>query len=94
MDISTWTTGWLYLSATYMVVEVSMALEVTLNYATWWTMMHPSPLGLDEMDSGSDGGMSPPSKEDQMNVDNSIHDGPPPAGGLEVLTMVAPALCK
>jgi len=29
-----------------------------------------------------------------MNVDNPIHDGPPPVGGLEVLAAVSPALSK
>lgn len=29
-----------------------------------------------------------------MNVDNPIHDGPAPVGGLEVLAVVAPSLGK
>lgn len=49
------------------------------------------PLGLEELNSSSDGGGSPPSKEeDTMHMDNLIHDGPPPVGGLNILTTIAP----
>lgn len=57
--------------------------------------MCSSPLGWDEIESGSDVEASLPFKEEnKMDVDNTIHDGPPLAIGLEVLAMVSPDPCK
>lgn len=52
--------------------------------------VHLSLLDIDESDSYGDDEASQPSKDDdQMDVDNSIHDGPPPARGLDVLVVVS-----
>lgn len=71
-----------------------MALGISPDYAGWWMTIHPGPLGLDESDS-DDGGKvaSQPSEEDdQMDVDNPIHNRPPLAGGLDVLAAITPIL--
>lgn len=76
-------------------MEIEIAPRFALGYAAWWMVMHPCPLVLDEFDSGSDDEASQPlEEEDLMNVDNLIHDGPSPLGGLEVLAIVTPIPCK
>lgn len=46
------------------VEEVSMAFRVSPIYAAWWIAMCPGPLGLDELESGSDGVVRPQSEEE------------------------------
>lgn len=52
-------------------------------------------MGLAKIDSDGDELESLPSNEDDpMNIENLIHDGPPPMVGLELLAAVAPAPSK
>lgn len=72
-----WMVGWLELAIVDGVVLISMDPRVTLGYMAWQKTMHLGPLGLDELNHEGDGGeSSSSSEEDQMNVDNPIHDDP------------------
>lgn len=74
-----WSIKWLDPLVVDIAKVISMALRVSPGYARLWTTMHPSLLGLDEIDSKNDDEESTPSEEeDLMNVDNPIHDGPTP----------------
>jgi len=72
-----------------MAIAMVMVPRVTPNYAKWWTMMCPSPLQLDNLDSDNDGleATQPSEEDDQMDMENSIHDGPPLARGFDVLAV-------
>lgn len=82
-----------------MIIDVALAmgmtLRVTASYMTQLITLPLGPLDLDELNSWSDDTMSLPLKEeDQMIMDNPIHDGPRPTWVLEVLPMVSPTLGK
>lgn len=67
--------------------------SIAPSYVGWWMMMHLGPLGLYDSDSDGDSQVaSQPSKQDdQMDIYNAIHDGPPlggdGVGGLEVFVV-------
>lgn len=78
LDMPRWVIEWMEIIIIDGVTLISMAPKVSLGYMVWWIAMQTWPLGLAEFDSEGDGGESPSSKEDdQMNVDNLIHDGLP-----------------
>jgi len=54
--------------------------------------MHSGPLRLDESSTNSDDEVDsqPSDEDDQMNVDNPIHDRPPLVGRLDVLVVISP----
>jgi len=56
--------GWLEPLIEDVVMEVAMALGVALGYAAWWIAIRLGSLDLDELDSGSDDVVSPPSEEE------------------------------
>lgn len=59
-DMPMWFLGWLYPSKVDGAMELSMASYFSPSYASWWIAIRPCPLGLDELEGGSDGVVSPP----------------------------------
>lgn len=71
-------------------VNMMVALKVALSYIQRWIGVYLGLLGLNELDSSGGEVIQPLDKEDHMDMENPIHDGPPPTGGLDVLESVVP----
>lgn len=96
--MSVWNISWSEPQALNAIINIMIAPKMIPKFGAWWTLVHPSLLGMEKLDNDGDGDgevMSQPSEdEDPIQVDNPIHDGLPQGGevvgGLDVLMIMAP----